>query len=147
MRIRMLAVLIIALAVTVADGQSGLPADIHPESLSRLPPVQRADLDAEGQRIWDAIAGPAKTIGRTGPSAVTMHSPRAAEPIYALNQVLRKTVAGSRYFELAALVAAREFDQQYEWSAHEPAGLKAGLEQSIIDVIKYGRDVAGVPEK
>jgi 4-carboxymuconolactone decarboxylase len=76
-----------------------------------------------------------------------MHSPRAAQPIFALNQVLRKTVAGSRYFELAALVAAREFDQQYEWSAHEPAGLKAGLEQSVIDAVKYDRDVAGLPDK
>jgi len=147
MRLAPLMMIVLALGAAVGHTQSQLPAGIHPESLSRLPPVQRADLDAEGQRIWDAIAGPAKTIGRTGPSAVTMHSPRAAEPIYALNQVLRKTVAGSRYFELAALVAAREFDQQYEWSAHEPAGLKAGLEQSIIDVIKYDRDVAGVPEK
>jgi 4-carboxymuconolactone decarboxylase len=76
-----------------------------------------------------------------------MHSPKAAEPIYALNQVLRKTVAGPRYFELAALVAAREFDQQYEWSAHEPAGLKAGLDQSIIDAVKYDRDLAGLPDK
>ena len=147
MRIRMLAVLIIALAITAAEGQSGLPPDIHPESLSRLPPVQRADLDAEGQRIWDAIAGSGKSIPRTGPAAVTMHSPKAAEPIQALNQYLRKTVVGSRYFELSALIAAREFDQQYEWSGHEPAALKAGLEQSVIDVVKFDKDLAGVAEK
>ena len=147
MRIAPLALLVTLMSVAVAHGQSQLPPDIHPESLSRLPPVQRAALDADGQRIWDALAGAGKAIPRTGPSAVTMHSPKAAEPIFALNQVLRKTVAGSRYFELAALVAARAFDQQYEWSAHEPAGLKAGLEQSVIDVVKYNRDVAGVPEK
>jgi 4-carboxymuconolactone decarboxylase len=76
-----------------------------------------------------------------------MHSPKAAEPIYALNQYLRKTVAGSRYFEVAALIAAREFDQQYEWSAHEPAALRAGVEQSVIDVIKFNRALTGVPEK
>ena len=109
--------------------------------------MQRADLDEEGKRIWDAMAGTSQTIGRTGPSAVTMHSPKAAEPIFALNQYLRKTVVGARYFEVAALVAAREFDQQYEWSGHEPAAVRAGLEQSIIDVIKFNRDVAGVPEK
>jgi 4-carboxymuconolactone decarboxylase len=141
-----LALLAVVMCATFARSQAKLPPDIHPESLSRLPPVQRADLDAEGQRIWDALSG-GKTLTRTGPSAVTMHSPRAAEPIYALNQVLRKTVAGARYFELAALVAAREFDQQYEWSAHEPAGLKAGLEQSVIDAVKFNRDLAGVPEK
>src|SRR5688572_5357172 len=134
-----IAVLVVIVASTiVVGGQSKYPSDIHPESLSRLPPVQRADLDQEGQRIWDA---------RTGPSAVTMHSPRAAEPIYALNQYLRKTVAGARYFELAALVAAREFDQQYEWSAHEPAALRAGVEQSVVDAIKFNRALNGVPEK
>ena len=147
MRMRFVAPLVLILS-TVAGGQTSLPPDIHPESLSRLPPVQRADLDDEGKRIWDGLAGTGKSIPRTGPSAVTMHSPRAAEPIYALNQVLRKTVAGSRYFELAALVAAREFDQQYQWSSHEPAGLKAGLDQSVIDVVKYNRAIpAGMPEK
>ena len=147
MRMRFVAPLVLILS-TVAGGQTTRPPDIHPESLSRLPPVQRADLDDEGKRIWDGLAGTGTSIPRTGPSAVTMHSPRAAEPIYALNQALRKTVAGSKYFELAALVAAREFDQQYEWSSHEPAGLKAGLEQSVIDVVKYDRVIpAGMAEK
>ena len=147
MRMRFVAPLVLILS-TVAGGQTSLPPGIHSESLSRLPPVQRADLDDEGKRIWDGMAGTGTSIPRTGPSAVTMHSPRAAEPIYALNQVLRKTVAGSKYFELAALVAAREFDQQYEWSSHEPAGLKAGLEQSVIDVVKFNRAIpAGMPEK
>lgn len=147
MRTRLVAPLVLILS-TVAGGQTSLPPDIHPESLSRLPPVQRADLDDEGRRIWDAVAGTGTSIPRTGPSAVTMHSPRAAGPIYALNQALRKTVAGSKYFELAALVAAREFDQQYEWSSHEPAGLKAGLDQSVIDVVKYNRAIpADMAEK
>ena len=43
-----------------------------------------------------------------------MYSPITAEPIHVLNQNLRKTVAGSHYVELSALLAAREFDQQYE---------------------------------
>lgn len=142
-----LVITMIIVSTVASGGQATYPPDIHPESLSRLPPVQRADLDDEGKRIWDAMAGTSKTIGRTGPSAVTMHSPKAAEPIYALNQYLRKTVAGPRYFEIAALVAAREFDQQYEWSGHEPAALRAGVEQPVIDVIKFNRAVTGVPEK
>lgn len=147
MRTRLIAPLVLILS-TVTVGQTRLPPDIHPESLSRLPPVQRADLDEEGKRIWDGMAGTGTSIPRTGPSAVTMHSPRAAAPIYELNQALRKTVAGNKYFELAALVAAREFDQQYEWSSHEPAGLKAGLDQSVIDVVKNNRAIpAGLPEK
>jgi 4-carboxymuconolactone decarboxylase len=147
MRTRSVALLVIVTSTIVVGRQAQYPPDIHPQSLSRLPPVQRADLDEEGKRIWDALSGANKTIPLTGPSAVTMHSPRAAEPIYALNQCLRKTVAGARYFEVAALIAAREFDQQYEWSAHEPAAVRAGVEQSVVDAIKFNRGLNGVPEK
>src|SRR6185295_16279031 len=54
---------------------------------------------------------------------------------------------GVRTYQLVVLITAREIDQQYEWSAHEPAGLKAGLEQSVIDVVKYDRAVTGLAEK
>ena len=146
MRIKALGLIAIVASIAVLGAQSKLPSDIHPESLSRLPPVQRDSLDAEGQRVWDAIAG-GRGMPKTGPAPVSMYSPGAAAPIQALNQYLRKTVAGPRYFELSALLAAREFDQQYEWSGHEPAAIRAGLEQSVIDVVKFNKDVAGLPEK
>jgi 4-carboxymuconolactone decarboxylase len=143
---RLFGVVVIAASVAVLGAQSKLPSDIHPESLSRLPPLQRDSLDAEGQRIWDQIAG-GRGMPKTGPAPVSMYSPGAAAPIQALNQYLRKTVVGPRYFELSALLAAREFDQQYEWSGHEPAALRAGLEQSVIDVVKFNKDVGGLSEK
>ena len=45
------------------------------------------------------------------------------------------------------LIAAREIDQQYEWSAHEPAGRRQGLEQNVIDVVKHDRPVTGLADK
>jgi 4-carboxymuconolactone decarboxylase len=135
-------------SVAVLSAQSRPAPDIHPESLSRLPPIQRADLDEAGKRVYDLIAGTSgRGMGRTGPAPVSMYSPGSAEHIHGLNQYLRKTVVGSRYFELSALIAAREFDQQYEWSGHEPAGLRAGLEQSVIDVVKFNKDVTGLSDK
>jgi 4-carboxymuconolactone decarboxylase len=147
MRARSVSVLVAVASAASLAGQSARPADIHPESLSRLPPVQRSDLDREGQRVWDVIASDGRPMPRTGPAPVSMYSPGAAEHIHGLNQYLRKTVVGSRYFELSALIAAREFDQQYEWSGHEPAAVRAGLEQSVIDVVKFNRDVTGLSEK
>ena len=138
---------VVAVATATLDGQSARPADIHPESLSRLPPLTRSELDADGQRTWDYLVGVNGTMPKVGPPPVTIYSPKAAEPIQALNQYLRTSVVGPRYFELSALLAAREFDQQYEWSGHEPAALRAGLEQSVIDVVKFNRDVAGLAEK
>lgn len=146
MRNKLFGLVLITASVAVAAAQSKLASDINPESLSRLAPPQRDSLDAEGKRVWDLIAG-GRGMGKTGPAPVSMYSPGAAEPIHHLNQYLRKTVAGPRYFELSALLAAREFDQQYEWSGHEPAALRAGLEQSVIDVVKFNKDVAGLPDK
>ena len=116
--------LLLALSVTaMAAAQSPAAPGIHPDSLSRVPPVQRDTLDAEGKRVWDYIAGATanKAMPPMGPAPVSMYSPKLAEPMHALNQYLRSSVVGARYFELSALMAAREFDQQYEWSGHEPA--------------------------
>jgi 4-carboxymuconolactone decarboxylase len=49
--------------------------------------------------------------------------------------------------ELAILVTAREMDCVYVWTAHEPAAQKAGLQQQVIDVVKYRRPLTNVAEK
>jgi 4-carboxymuconolactone decarboxylase len=148
MRSQSLVLGILVTCVAGTAGQNARPADIHPESLSRLPPLQRESLDAEGKRVWDALASSSSgTLSKFGPAPVTMYSPKAAEPIQALNQYLRNSVVGRRSFELASLIAAREFDQQYEWSGHEPAAVAAGLEQAVIDVVKFNRPVDGLSEK
>jgi|SRR3954468_20445576 hypothetical protein len=54
---------------------------------------------------------------------------------------------GDRLAELTILVTARENDVQNEWTAHEPAGLKAGLDPQTIDIVKYRKPIAGVPDK
>jgi 4-carboxymuconolactone decarboxylase len=146
MRTRLFGIILVTASVAVAVAQSKPASDINLESLSRLPPPQRDSLDTEGKRVWDLIAG-GRGMGKTGPAPVSMYSPGVAEPMHHLNQYLRKTVAGPRYFELSALLAAREFDQQYEWSGREPAAVRAGLEQAVIDAVKFNKDVAGLPDK
>jgi len=63
----------VAFGVVLGAQSSSLPADIHPESLSRLPPLQRDGLDDEGKRVWDYIAGP-RGMGKTGPGAISMYN-------------------------------------------------------------------------
>jgi hypothetical protein len=88
----------------------------------------------------------------SGPGHITIYSPKVAEGLGILGRALgvprgERFPIGARYFQLVVLITAREIDQQYEWSAHEPAGLEAGLEQSVIDTVKYDRDVKGLAEK
>ena len=124
-----------------------LPADVLPESYSRLPLVKRSSLDDNAKRIFDRVAGANRSVSAPGPAGLSLYSPQFAEPMHVMNQYLRESVIGRRYFELSALVAAREFDQQYEWTGHEAGGLRAGLDQSVIDVVKFNRSVEGLPEK
>lgn len=136
----------IASASALAQPKAGmpLPADVNPVSFSRLPPLDRDDLDAEGKAAYDSIVGdgPQPT---TGPVAVTLYSPKVAEAFQDLNQYLRNNgVIAQRYYEVAILVATWEIEQQYEYSAHEPAALRAGAPQAVIDTIKQNRAPAGL---
>lgn len=136
-----LSILFLAALAGVAEAQTELPADIHPVTLSRLPPVTPEDLDEEGRRL---LAERDNYIPGPGPTHVTIYSPRDR---YLGIPTGEGSPVGARHFQLAVLIAAREIDQQYEWSAHEPAGLRQGLEQSVIDVVKYDRDVAGLSDE
>jgi 4-carboxymuconolactone decarboxylase len=148
MRIGIHTITLLGLSFTLAGQTAKLPPDILPDSLSRFPPVNRADMDENGKRVYDYIGGKDRKTPLLGPGGVSLYSPKAAEPIQALNQYLRNEgVMGRRFFELCALIGAREFDQQYEWSGHEPAALQAGVEQSVIDVVKYNKDLTGLSEK
>jgi 4-carboxymuconolactone decarboxylase len=140
MKIRFYAALLAALPM-VAQAPSSLPKDIDPVTLSRLPPVTPADLDEGGKRL---LAARTNYTPGPGPNHITVYSPRELDLGTPSGE---KSPVGPRYFQLAVLITARELDQQYEWSAHEPAGRRQGLEQSVIDVVKYNRDVAGLSDK
>jgi len=125
-----------------------LPRDIDAQSYSRLPLVLKDSLDEEGRRIFEAINGKDGNTPRLGPPASTMHSLAASEPYDRLNQLLRSAnVIGPQFFEISTLVPAREFNQQYEWTAHERGARRVGVADEVIDVIKHGRPTAGLPEK
>jgi len=127
-----------------------LPKDVHPDSLSRLPLVSREELDAQGKRVYDALLDPkARTIaGLQGPGGIWLHSPKSAQAQQDLNRLVRyENGFGDRITELAILTTARETDQQFEWTVHEPVALKAGLEPEIIDLIKYRKATDGLPDK
>ena len=140
MRVRLFVLLLASLPAMVQT-QTALPPDINPVTLSRLPPVAADDLDEEGRKL---LASRPEVKPGPGPTHVTNYSPR--ERSLGIPSSVNSPV-GPRYFQLAVLIMAREIDQQYEWSAHEPAGLRQGLEQSVIDVVKHNRDVAGLSDK
>lgn len=126
-----------------------MPKDIYPESGFRLPLPKREDFDEEGKIIFDKRvgAGSRSLRGLHGPSGIRLHSPKLAEYSNPATQYLRFEAGFSgRIRELAILVTAREMDSQFEWAAHEPEALKEGLPPEIVDVVKFRKDVEGLPE-
>jgi 4-carboxymuconolactone decarboxylase len=132
------------------SAMTALPKDIHPESRSRLPLPKREALDEQGKRVYDSVLDPKRPTlaGFQGPAGIWLHSPRVGEPIREMNRILRTEVPlEPRLRELAILVTAREFDNQFEWTAHEPVALKEGLDPKILDIVKFRRPVPEVSGK
>ncbi len=124
--------------------EADIPNDIYRDSWARLPEVQREQLDADGQRAFDTYVSPGTGYGSglRGPIGMWMHSPALAEATFDLRQRVRYgTEKDQRLTELAIISTAREIDNQYEYSAHEPLAVAAGLEQEIIDVVRFRKDL------
>ena len=131
--------------VTAAD----IPSDVHEDSWARLPLLQRETLDADGQRAYDVIVHPDSrySTGLRGPIGMMAYSPLMAEHVFPASTYLRfGTEKDQRLTELVILATAREVRSQYEWTSHEPAGERAGLEAEIIDLVKRRADLDTVGE-
>jgi hypothetical protein len=137
---RLLPILLFAALPALSAAQESLPPDIDPTTLSRLPPVTPADLDEEGQRL---LAERGNFRAGPGPTHVTIYSPNDRSIGIPMGN---GSFVGARNFQLATLIVAREIDQQFEWTNHEPAGVQVGLEQNVIDAVKFDRDVAGLSD-
>ena len=114
--------------------------------------MDRDSLDELGQGLFDKTTDDVRTgrslAGFQGPNGIVLYSPRVADHDQRKNDYLRfESPLGRRHYELAVLVTARELDQQFEWTAHEPAALRAGLEPAVIEIVKYHRPLTGLPPK
>ncbi len=123
--------------------------DIDPRSGNRLALPRREDLDERTRPLFDRLADASggSLAGLKGPDGIRLHSPRVAAPLHEVNQYLR-TEAGidTAVRELAILVTARENECQFEWAAHEPAALAAGLAAEVIEVVRTRGDSDGLGE-
>jgi 4-carboxymuconolactone decarboxylase len=119
-----------------------LPKDIYPDTGNRFPVIKREGLDEAGKKLYDV------RVDGFGPGGIRLYSPSVAETMTAVNEYLRrKSGLDPRLVELAILVTAREMDCEYVWTAHEPAALKAGLGQGVIDTVKYRKPLTEIGEK
>lgn len=142
--LNMLPAILLALAANTF-AQESLPPDVRPDTLSRLTPVTRGDLDDYGREVWDRVLGRDNTGPFYGPTGFYFHMPAVADGMDLINNYLRyESVIGRALIEVAICVLAREFDSQYEWASHAPTALNEGVPQEVIDTIAYNRPADGL---
>ena len=129
-----------------------LPADVYPETLSRLPPLKRETLNKAQQKAYDGLAAPRSghlnLAGINGPGGVILRMPKLVQSLDDLNRMLRSELGlDARLVELTILATAREMQSQFEWAMHEPVALELGVPAATIDMIRHGRPLADVPER
>ena len=81
-----LATVAVCLCSVSSQGQT-LPPDIHPVTLSRMPPVSKSDLDPESQKLLEARTN--ATPG-PGPGHLGIYNPKASEGTGILGRALEK---------------------------------------------------------
>ena len=111
----------------------------------RLPEVGREDLSVRGQQIYDEIFASRGAV--RGPFAALMHSPEIAGRTAHLGAYLRfDTSLDPTTLQIVTLAVAREWDCQYEWTAHEPQAREALVREDVITAIKERRAPEGLTE-
>jgi len=122
------AVLILALGTSVNLGAQ-----------ARMPPIP-ADKMTDAQKKSAAAFAAVRKTDPTGPFAVMLRVPELMDLAFKWREHVQfRSVLDQRLTELAILVAARHWTQQYEWNAHYPLAIKAGLKPEIIAAVEEGR--------
>jgi 4-carboxymuconolactone decarboxylase len=76
-----------------------------------------------------------------GPFIPLLKSPQLMSRVSALGEYLRfRSALPPKLSELAILITAAHWRQQYEWEIHAPIALQAGMPQAVLDAIWKGDD-------
>ncbi|HUQ86384.1 MAG TPA: substrate-binding domain-containing protein [Vicinamibacterales bacterium] len=107
--------------------------------VDRLPPIAAAQLTPAQREAVDAFTA-ARGTEISGPFYPLLRSPELMTRTRAMGDYLRyKSALPPRLSEFVILLTAREWTQQYEWNAHFPIAVKAGVKREILEAIAEGR--------
>lgn len=128
-----------ALGVFLSLGAAAQAAD-------RFPSIPLEAMTPEQRKVAEAImSGPRNSL--SGPFNAWLRSPELADRLQKVGEYLRfNTSLDHRLNKFAILITAREWDSQYEWYAHYPLAMKAGLKPEVAADVAAGRRPAAMQE-
>lgn len=122
-------------------------SDAGPTLPGRLGPLFPRDLDPEQARVLEAmLAGPRGTSGFltrerpvAGPFAPWLRSPGFADRAQELGAFVRyRSSLDPRLKELAIIVVGAAWKAGYEFAAHGPMAIRAGVSREVVEALARG---------
>ena len=117
----------------------------------RFPILQPDKMNADQKKLLEALLSGPRGGGNTSPEAVQkvlhngpfnawMRSPDLGNRLQNVGEYVRyRTSLPLRLNEFAILITAREWTSQYEWYAHYPLAMKAGLDAKVAADLAVGK--------
>jgi 4-carboxymuconolactone decarboxylase len=114
--------------------------------IDRLPEIPRDKMNAAQKQAYDEIAsGPRGAV--YGPFVPLLRSPELMRRLQKTGEYLRyQGVLPQKLSELATLIVAREWTQQFEWHHHHALALERGLKPALVQAIAEGRRPSDMSE-
>ncbi len=113
--------------------------------MARVPYVERDEMNAEGQEIYDRIRRD-RNADKVGLQFRTLlNSPQAASYLTSMGAVLRfQSALPENLKEFAITVLAREWNSDIEWTAHAALAAKVGVSAASLEAIRSGAGLAAL---
>ena len=121
-------------------GAMAISSIANAEDPVRFGPLKADELNP-AQKAWaEMIAAPPRNAKFTNPPyRAYIRNPELATRLSALSEYLRwNTSLPPRLSEFAIIITARQWTAQYEWFAHYPLAIKAGLNPKVAADLAAG---------
>jgi len=109
--------------------------------MSRLSALDEKNLAPDARAYLDALqSGPRGKIGLIGPFGVWAHAPAIGTAAQAFGGVARfKTSLPERVKEIAICTVGAHYRAKFEFAAHGPMAIAAGVPAAAVDAIRLGK--------
>jgi 4-carboxymuconolactone decarboxylase len=101
--------------------------------MTRIPIVDRAEMDTEQARVYDAAKQSSGIVG--GPYYAYIRLPKLFEACQNLRACSSSGPLSRREQQIVNLVIARHWNARYPWFAQVRGSLAVGIDQAVIDAI------------
>ncbi len=106
----------------------------------RVPYVNRDDMDAKGQEIYDRIRQDRNSAEVGLQFRALLNNPEAAGYLTSMGAQLRfQSSVSENLKELAIILVAREWNSDIEWTGHAVLAARAGVSDASIESIRTGK--------